>query len=223
MGEVFFWAILVAINPTLLAATTVMLLLEHPKRLLLGYLCGGLLISLILGWPIVFSLNDSSSVSTTKHTVSPGTDFTIGAILLLAAVASGWDESFRERRREKQAGKPQKEPRWRKFLNRGKARDTFVVGVLLSFPGGAYLAGLDKLAKQDLGSVENVVTVIVFNLIMFAFLELPLIGYTFAPDRTARDVDRFKAWGSRNGRAFALYGSAVIGALLVIRGLIQVL
>jgi hypothetical protein len=30
-----------------------------------------------------------------------------------------------------------------------------VVGALLSFPGGAYLAGLDEITKQDLGTVEQ--------------------------------------------------------------------
>jgi hypothetical protein len=43
VGEVFVWALLAALNPTLLAATTVMLLLPHPKRLLLGYLLGALM------------------------------------------------------------------------------------------------------------------------------------------------------------------------------------
>ena len=58
---------------------------------------------------------------------------------------------------------------------------------------------------------------------MLSLLELPLIGYTFAPDWTPRAVDRFKAWVSRHGRGFALYGCAGIGAALVIRGLIEVL
>ena len=225
MGRIFVLAIVSAVNPTLLAATTVMLLLRNPKRLLLGYLCGGMLLSITVGLLIVLSLNDSSSASTTRHTLSPGADFTLGGILLLVAfaLASGWDRGYRERRRQKKEGKPEKEPRWQKFLNRGRARDTFVVGALLSFPGGTYLAGLDKMTKQDLGTVGNVVAVIVFNLIMFAFLELPLLGYTFAPDRTPRDVDRFKAWGSRHGRGFALYGCAVIGAALVIRGFVGVL
>ena len=138
-------------------------------------------------------------------------------------LATGRDEGFRERRRRKKEGKPAKEPRWQKFLSKGRARDTFVVGALLTLPGGSYLAGLDQMAKQDLSTVETVLTVIGFNLIMLSLLELPLIGYTFAPDWTPRAVDRFKAWVSRHARGFALYGCAGIGAALVIRGLIEVL
>ena len=38
MNGAFVYALTAALNPTLLGATTVMLLLDHPKRLLLGYL-----------------------------------------------------------------------------------------------------------------------------------------------------------------------------------------
>jgi hypothetical protein len=225
VGKVFFFSLTAAFNPTLLAATTVMLLLPKPKRLLLGYLLGAFLTSVTLGLVIVFSLQDSGAVSTTQNTLSPAADFTLGGILLLLAIVlqRGGDERLRERRRRKQAGKPQKEPRWRQFLSKGSARDTFIVGALLTLPGGSYLAGLDAIGKQDLSTVETVLTVLGFNLVMLALLELPLIGYTFAPDWTPRAVERFKDWVGRRGRRVAIVGSAAVGAALVVRGLIEVL
>lgn len=225
MGKVFFFSVTAAFNPTLLAATTVMLLLPKPKRLLLGYLLGAFLTSITLGLIIVFSLQGSGSVSTAENTLSPAADLTLGGILLVLALAlqRGSDERLRERRRRKQAGKPQKEPRWRRFLSKGSARDTFVVGALLTLPGGSYLAGLDQIGKQDLSTVETVLTVVGFNLIMMALLELPLIGYTFAPDWTPRAVEGFKDWVDRRGRRVAIVGSAAVGAALVVRGLIELL
>ena len=53
MGDIYFFALTAALNPTLLTATTVMLLLDHPKRLLLGYLLGALLTSLTCGLVII--------------------------------------------------------------------------------------------------------------------------------------------------------------------------
>jgi len=50
MGDVFVLALAAALNPTLLTATTVMLLLPNPKRLLLGYLLGALMTSITLEW-----------------------------------------------------------------------------------------------------------------------------------------------------------------------------
>jgi hypothetical protein len=49
-----------ALNPTLLTATTVMLLLPSPTALMLGYWLGAMLTSITLGLVIVFSLQGSS-------------------------------------------------------------------------------------------------------------------------------------------------------------------
>lgn len=225
MGKVYFFALTAAFNPTLVAATTVMLLLPKPKRLLVGYLLGALTTSISLGLLIVFSLEGSGSVSTTQNTLSPAADLTLGGILLVLALVlqRGSDERLRERRRRKKEGKPQKTPRWQKFLSKGSARDTFIVGALLTLPGGSYLAGLDAIDKQDLSTTGTVLTVLSFNLIMMALLELPLIGYAFAPEWTPKAVDRLKAWVSRRGRRVAIIGSAAVGAALVVRGLIQLL
>jgi hypothetical protein len=73
----------------LLAATTVMLLLPRPKRLLLGYLLGAYTTSIILGLVIVHWLNESGTVSTTKHTVNPILDITLGLFALLLAFVTG--------------------------------------------------------------------------------------------------------------------------------------
>ena len=49
MGEVVLLSLISAINPTLLVATTVMLLLPHPERLMLGYWLGAVVMSVTLG------------------------------------------------------------------------------------------------------------------------------------------------------------------------------
>lgn len=225
MSRVLFFSVTAAFNPTLLAATTVMLLLPRPKRLLLGYLIGALLTSITLGLVIVFSLEGSGGVSTAQNTLSPTADLTLGGILLVLALVlhRGSDERLRERRRRRKEGKPEKTPRWQRFLNKGSARDTFVVGALLTLPGGSYLAGLDAIGKQDLSTTATVLTVLGFNLVMMALLELPLIGYTLAPDWTPKAVDRLKGWIARRGRRVAIIGSATVGAALVVRGLIELL
>ena len=64
---------------------------------------------------------------------------------------------------------------------------------------------------------------VVFCLIQQLLLELPLIGYTFAPDWTKDAVERFRAWLKRNGRRGGIIFAAVIGALLVLRGVITLL
>src|SRR3954452_6496876 len=83
--DIYLLALLSLLNPSLLAAVTVMLLLPSPKRLLFGYLLGAYLTSITLGLVIVFSFKSSSSVSTSKSTISPGIDIALGVIALVIA------------------------------------------------------------------------------------------------------------------------------------------
>jgi hypothetical protein len=55
---------------------------------------------------------------------------------------------------------------------------------------------------------------------MLILLEAPLIGYTLAPEWTPRAVERFRAALRSRGRGWAVRGAAIVGALLVLRGLL---
>jgi hypothetical protein len=98
MGDVAFQAFLSVLNPTLIAVTTVILLLPHPGRLMLGYWLGAIITSVTLALLIVFSLQGSSTVSTTEKTLSPLADIALGAVLLVLAVmlAKGRDKRLAE-------------------------------------------------------------------------------------------------------------------------------
>ncbi len=189
MGQVFALAFTAALNPTLLTATTVMLTLEKPKRLLSGYLAGAVLTNVVCGLLLVFALPHSSTSSTAKHSVNPVVNIVLGVLLLFVVfvVGTGRDKRRRARSaRKKEAAKDKPPPRWRRQLSKGSARDTFVVGVLLSFPGASYIAAMDLLSKQQIGTPATVLTVLAFTAIMLLLLELPLIGYVDQP-RVDRD------------------------------------
>jgi hypothetical protein len=228
VGSILGLALLAMVNPTLLAVVTIMMLLPNTKKLMFGYLMGAYITSISLGMVIVFSLHDSSSVSSAKHTLSPIEDLVIGAILLLIGYVlhSGYGEQLRERRKrrkeEKTGGAPKQS--WpERMLGRGSARVTFVVGLLLSFPGVSYLTALDRIAKLDWAVAPTAAFVVVVALIQQLLLELPVIGYTVAPDWTQDAVTRFRAWISRSGLRVASYVALTLGALLVLRGVITLL
>jgi hypothetical protein len=224
MGQVFVFALTAALNPTLLTATTVMLTLEKPKRLLSGYLAGALVTSVTCGLLLVFALPHTSTSSSAKHTVNPIINIALGAVILLVVfvVATGRDQRRRdwsERKRARSADKPP--PRWRRQLSKGSARDTFVVGILLSFPGASYIAGMDLLHKQNIGTFATVLVVLAFNAIMLILLELPLLGYALRPEWTAATIERFSAWLIRRGGRVALIAGAIAGVLLILRGIVN--
>jgi hypothetical protein len=220
MGEVLLLSVTSAFNPTLIAVTTLMLLLPNPKRLMIGYFLGAMLTSITLGLLIVFSLKSSGVVSSAKHTLSPLADIILGGLtLIIAAVfATGRDQRVRERRAKKKEGKAP--PVWQRKLSSGSARTTFVVGALLTLPGASYLAGLDRVSKLNYSTAVTVVIVVAFNLVMLLLLEIPLIAFAVAPERTPAAIAQAKAWAGVHGRTYAVHGLEVIGTLLVIKGIV---
>lgn len=224
MGPVFVFALTAALNPTLLTAVTVMLTLEKPKRLLMGYLAGAMITSVTCGLVLVFALSDSGTSGTAKHTVDPILNILLGVVVLLVVfiVGTGRDTRRRARSARKRAeAKDKQPPRWRRQLSKGSARDTFIVGILLSFPGASYVAGMDLLSKQNAGTTVTVLAVLAFNLISLALLEIPLLGYALRPDETAAAIERFSSWLTRRGGRVALIVGAGVGILLLVRGIIN--
>ncbi len=188
MEQVIILSLTASLNPTLVGATTVMLLLPSPAKLMLGYLVGAYMTSITLGLVIVFSLSDSSATNTTQHTLSPAVDIALGGIALAAAFAlhTGRHRWLAERRQARKGAKKDKgPPRWQRELSKGSARTTFVIGALLTLPGGSYLAGLDRIHKLKYSTSVTVLLVVGFNLVMLWMLELPLASFLVAPDLDA--------------------------------------
>jgi Sap, sulfolipid-1-addressing protein len=225
VGDVFFLAFLAALYPSLLAATTVMLMLPHPRRLLVGYLLGAAMTSIALGLVIVFALQDSEALNTGKTALGPGEDIALGLLALAIAfvLAGGRGERLAARRKARKAAKgkvKQGPPRWQRELGKGSARVTFAVGAVLTLPGATYITALSRIADEDLAVPLTVLSVLAFNLIMLMLLELPLLSYTFAPEWTPRAIERGKEKLRLRGRVWATRAALAFGALMILRGVL---
>jgi Sap, sulfolipid-1-addressing protein len=231
VGHVFVFSLTAALNPTLLAATTLMLVLPSPRGLLLGYLCGAMLTSVTIGCVLVLTVGASTSgTSTAKHTLNPIWDIVLGTLVLtftfLAGTGRGrWQAEKTAQRREKKAAKKagKKPPKWQQALTGGTPRTTFLIGCVLTLPGASYLAALDGIAKQDFSWPLVVVTVIAVNIVMLVLLEVPLIGYTISPDKTAATIERAKTVLQDHGGRVLLVLLTVAGVALVLRGALELL
>ncbi len=226
---VFFSSLLAMANPSLLAAVTVMLLLPHPKRLMSAYLLGAYTTSIAVGLAFVFSLHGSNFVKTSKHTLSPSQDIVAGVVALGIALAlvHRRDEQFRRwRERRKAAEATDRSPKksWsERMLGHGSVGVAYVVGAALSFPGVTYLNALDHIVKLNPPDLFILLLVVYFCAMQQIFLEVPLISYAIAPERTQEAVLRFRAWLSRRGRLIAVGLLGVIAVVLISRGLITLL
>lgn len=223
MNQVVLFACTAALNPTLLTATTVMLLLPRPTRLLLGYWLGAMVTSITLGLVIVFSLQGTGAVNTTQRTISPAVSIALGCLALLLALVIATDrhKRFTERRAARREGK--EPPRWQRTLSKGTARDTFIVGVLLTLPGASYLASLHALSEQHYSTAGTVLAVVGVNLVMLILLEAPMIAFRLAPEWTPAAIARAKTWLVAHAKTFATWGLTIAGAILVVKGLVAAL
>ena len=64
--------------------------------------------------------------------------------------------------------------------------------MVLTLPGVSYLAALHELDKLNYGTVTTILVILGFNFMLMILLEIPLIGYVFAPERTVVAVQNFR-------------------------------
>lgn len=228
MGDalsIFVFALMSAANPTLLAAVTIMLLLENPKRLMIGYLLGAYLTSIAIGILIVFELHGDATVNSTKRTLSPIADLLIAALLITAGVVLKGQrmEERSERRKAEKAAREKKQSIPERLLGRGDPRITFFVGVILSFPGASYLAALTKTSKLEIADAWLVLIVIGICVLQQLLLELPVVAYALRPDWAKETIAKFRDWLARNGRRAASNVALGLGSLLALRGVIELI
>jgi hypothetical protein len=225
MGEIVLFALLSAVYPTLIAAATVMLLLPKPEGLMLGFWLGAMITSVGCGLVIVFAFHGSSAAKTTRHTVSPAVTLVMAGLLVLAAVALNkrGDLHVRERYATRHPKAEKTAPKWQQTLRNGSPRHTFVVGILLSFPGVWYLAALDRLINLHYSTLAEILVVIGFCLAQLVLLELPMLAFRIWPTETPAAIDDAKAWASRHGREYGARGLVIVAGVLMIIAVIGLL
>jgi hypothetical protein len=98
----------------------------------------------------------------------------------------------------------------------------FLAGVVLNIVPGAFpFVALKDISQLDVSDGHKVAAVIVFYVIMFAFAEVPIVAYLFAPERTTARVNEFNSWLRRNSTRVAVYVLGAVGVYLLVRGIVQ--
>ncbi len=57
---------------------------------------------------------------------------------------------------------------------------------------------------------------------MFALVEVPLLGYSLAPETTKVKVEQLNAWMARHARQIVIGVATAIGIYLIVRGVVAV-
>ncbi|HEX4526259.1 MAG TPA: GAP family protein [Gaiellaceae bacterium] len=212
--------------PTLILIVVLALRVPQPVKILIWFLAGGLLTTISIGIVIVFTLQGGGFVSGSHPPADPALDLVIGLLSLAAAFALNRKGPKAQPEVQPKSAEPSEEKKpsmAERAVGRGAAV-AFAAGIVLNIvPGTFPIVALKDIAELDVSNGAKVATIIGFYLIMFAFIEIPIVAYLFAPERTTVAVNDFNAWLSRNGRRLGAYVLGIVGVYLVVRGIVELL
>jgi hypothetical protein len=221
VSEVFAIAVVAALDAGLLAAAVVMLGRPRPARQLGAYLIGGMGFSIGFGLLVVLGLHGSDVLSGLSKSTRGSIEVAVGALLIVVAIMvwAGRVVQWHPRRTRKRDTDDLRRP---SLHDRALGNDSlwiaWAVGAAYSVPGAYYLAGLALLAKLNASATTNVLVILGFNVIMFALIELPLIGLVVAPDRARSVTEKLHTWMTAHRRILIVIVTGAIGAYLLISG-----
>lgn len=210
--EIAALGLLSGLWPALIAVVLAALRTDAPMKLLAWFLAGALLTTISIGVAVVLLISDWGFVTRPKPAANPVLELVGGAFLLLLA--------FVVARRGSRPRPAPDGPGWtERALVRGPAL-AFAAGVVLDlFPGVLPLIALKDIAQLGTGTAAVVAYVTGFYVLMFALVEVPLVGSLLAPERTARAAGRTKVWLDAHTRQVVVWASAGAGVYLLVRGL----
>jgi hypothetical protein len=233
MGSIILLALAAAVYPQLLAVVLIILTRPNPQPLLWACYLTAVIVSVGSSVLIFTAFQSRESIAgTSSHRLGPAAYLTFGAIAVFVAIlvttrrgrvlldrhrpASG---EPRQRGRPGSAAVARTRARARQSLSEGSLVVACVVGALLAVPGPFDLLALGRLARNHYGVVAAAGTMVVFALIKFALIEVPIASYTIDSDGTSARVRRFSGWMQTNKVVGIAAIVGVIGLVLIGRGI----
>lgn len=199
-------AVAVSLEPFRIGMSVLMLNRPRPLLQLSAFLCGGFLMGLTVGAAVLFLLESRSE---SAHFTLPRVQIAIGVLALLAAAALAVTK-----------GRPRTPPAWLSRLLDGQSLWVAgAAGLGIALPSIDYLAALAVIGTADVSSTTRLAALLVFNVVAFALIEIPLLAYLVAPDRTRARLEALNDWVRARGRRGVAVLVAVVGAVLLAAGL----
>jgi hypothetical protein len=220
VGEILLSAVASAVYPLLLAIAVVAIGTAHPRRLLAGFLVGGLLASMTVSVVLVHVLQSTSFVIRSDRQAHGWVPLVVGAAAILLGIALTKRRASGPRREPSPASATSGTPGWvNRLLDHG-ALLALAAGLILNIvPGPFLIVGITDIAALNYSLTASAGILLGFCIIMYAFIEVPLVGFLVAPERTADLATRSHAWLQIHMRQIGRYALFVMGVYLIIRGI----
>lgn len=215
-------AVAVSLEPFRIGMTVLMVNRPRPGLQLLSFLAGGFAMGLVVGVVVLFILRPALG---SAHFTLPRVQLVVGAIVLVNAVlvAAGvfggrggpvTDSPSRVGRLLQPVT-----TRARRLLEGRSLWAAGVAGLGIALPSVDYVAALSLIVASGAAATTQLGALLVFNVVAFALVEVPLLCYLVNPDRTRTALAALYGWLRARGRLGISVLLAVVGCVLVAAGL----
>lgn len=225
MAHIVLLALAAAVFPTLIACVAIMISRPEPRRLLLAFYIGGLLVSVAAGIVVLNAFKRGDSFAgNSSSSPNPGTSIVLGLVAFLIGwlMATGRGRAFLDRWRRRHPRRRERKaegPSWaERHLDKANVAVAFAIGAAINLPGPFYVLALGEIATGNYSRPAEFGLILLFNAIMFVLIEAPLIGYVVRPERTAEQVGELAIWLNRNGLRVMGALVAAVGLSLIVQG-----
>ena len=223
-AQFFALAFVAALNPKYLAVDLLLIENRRPRAMFLCILLGGMTVALTIGLLDVLTIH-ADAISAQK-TASAGVDLVLGLVLVAvgALVATGRLHGRRKTPVPAGDGQPEEKEKKDSWAQRALAEPrlglAMVIGALCGIPGGAYLSALHILVTSKSSTANQVVGVVLFVIIEFLLIIIPLVFLELRPEATKAFLKNFQDWLAGHARQLLAYTAVVLGAYMAISGLV---
>ena len=207
---VLLMAFAVSFEPFRIGMTVLMLNRPRPALQLLAFLIGGFAMGTTVGLVVLFVFR--RILLRSSYVTLPRVQLLIGLLFLMVAAVVAADVP---RRLGVQPGKFAT-PAHR--LMRGDSLSVAgIAGLSIALPSVDYLAALAVILASGAAALTQVAALLMFNVVAFGLVEIPLLAYVLAPEKTAAWMAALNNWiRSRRRHEVALLLAAVGGVFLAI-------
>jgi len=155
---------------------------------------------------------DFSSKDTTPSRAASAVEVVLGALVFVVSA-----RAFRRRARGQTSAEA---PQWLSRLDRTNWVLAVVVGAFM-LTYSLTVAAAAEILKADVSAADAAIAFAVFAAASITTIAAPIVVVVAAPERSAERLAGWRRWLLGNSRTIGLVALMVIGALLAVRGVVD--
>jgi Sap, sulfolipid-1-addressing protein len=213
-------ALLAAIAPTALLVVAVFLGAANPRRTVLLFLAGALVMTAVIAIVLFIVLRSGHLYKPHERHARYGLRLGLGLLLLLAG-AFVLRRNRKPKDPAKAARKKQKGPGLiSRMIATPGPKEAFFVGILVYSPSLTFVAAVQTVATSKDSVAAAVLALILVIAITLLLIWVPFLLYLLMPDRTGRLLGSFNAWLRTHGHQILVAALLAAGVVVTIDGIV---